>query len=400
MAGTAREADTLKELAGVSSRGRKLDKPVYHFSLSWAPGERPDRAGMLDAARSSLKSLGMDDRQAVIVEHTDRRHRHVHVVVNRVSAEDGRASSRSHDARKLSRWAHTWEREHDSVRCHRRQPQALERVVDTIKRVFKREPSPVPEPAPQRSRRCPGRRDRSESDRREWARLYDRQRAEPSREPSRERAERCELNRQQREQVRLAAERRAAAEIAVPKASAELHRHRTYYSDNDRVRDAADAAEARLPKHPDPDNPSQRTLAVSDAMFDRLSDAIRDPWSLERHAIAAVRARHSHDAEARARAEQDYHRPTVERECERLRKAYKSAWRCGLADSPEPEPGYKTAAEASVLGHYRYAHLQGTFRDACRSVERQRWEPDRDDRHHRAAPEQSRGRDDDYGPER
>ena len=104
MAGTAREADTLKRLAGVSTRGRKLDKPVYHYSLSWSPEERPGRSEMLEAARGSLKALGMSDRQAIVVEHTDRKHRHVHVVVNRVSPEDGRAASISNDARTLSRW--------------------------------------------------------------------------------------------------------------------------------------------------------------------------------------------------------------------------------------------------------------------------------------------------------
>ncbi len=65
MAGTARDAVVLKELAGVSAQGRKLTKPVYHYSLSWAPEERPDRAEMLGAARGSLAALGMSDRQAL-----------------------------------------------------------------------------------------------------------------------------------------------------------------------------------------------------------------------------------------------------------------------------------------------------------------------------------------------
>ena len=61
--------------------------------------------------RESFKTLGMRDRQALIVQHTDRAHRHCHIVVNRVSPEDGRAASRTHDARALSAWARTWERE-------------------------------------------------------------------------------------------------------------------------------------------------------------------------------------------------------------------------------------------------------------------------------------------------
>ena len=140
MAGTAREADTLKRLAGVSTRGRKLDKPVYHYSLSWSPDERPVRAEMLEAARGSLQALGMADRQALVVEHTDRAHRHVHVVVNRVSADDGRAASSSNDARTLSSWARTWEREHGVVRCRRRRAPVLERAAASLTRIIKRQP--------------------------------------------------------------------------------------------------------------------------------------------------------------------------------------------------------------------------------------------------------------------
>ena len=62
---------------------------------------------------SSLKVLGLDDRQAVIVAHNDGRTPHVYVVANRVSPEDGRAA-------KLSRWAESYEREQGQIRCHRR----------------------------------------------------------------------------------------------------------------------------------------------------------------------------------------------------------------------------------------------------------------------------------------
>ena len=83
----------------------------------------------------SLKALGMEDRQAFVVAHNDTRHPHLHVVVNRVSAEDGRAANRSNDRLKLSRWAERWEREHGGLRCkrraeHNRRRAAGEWVVD------------------------------------------------------------------------------------------------------------------------------------------------------------------------------------------------------------------------------------------------------------------------------
>ena len=120
MAATTQYAGELKHLAGGSRAGRPLAKPVYHYTLSWAEDERPDRAQMSRAVDESLKALGMEDRQAFVVAHNDTRHRHLHVVVNRVSAEDGRAASRSNDRLRLSRWAERWEREHGGIRCARR----------------------------------------------------------------------------------------------------------------------------------------------------------------------------------------------------------------------------------------------------------------------------------------
>ena len=55
-----------------------------------------------------------------MVAHNDTRHPHVHVVVNRVSAENGRAAPRGNDRLKLSRCAERWEREHGGLRCKRR----------------------------------------------------------------------------------------------------------------------------------------------------------------------------------------------------------------------------------------------------------------------------------------
>ena len=198
MAATARDADALKELAGVSAKGRKLTKPVYHFSLSWARDEKPDQATMLGAAQDSLRSLGMQDRQAVVIEHRDRPHPHVHVVVNRVSPEDGRAASNSHDARTLSTWAANWEREHGGIRCLRRLRRRGRdcspggrasrrrarrrsagrasscRVPADRRRVRRRR---IPDDHRQR-RRGLGRRDRSPAERKQWAELYQRHRAD------------------------------------------------------------------------------------------------------------------------------------------------------------------------------------------------------------------------------
>ena len=45
MAATASRSEDLKQLAGVKAGGRALEKPVCHYSLSWAKDEKPEPEG-------------------------------------------------------------------------------------------------------------------------------------------------------------------------------------------------------------------------------------------------------------------------------------------------------------------------------------------------------------------
>ena len=120
MAATVSYAPELKELAGVRAGGRRLEKPVAHYSLSWSPSEKPPQATMVNAARASLRALGLEQHQAVLVAHRDGTTPHVHVVANRVSIEDGRAAPLSQSRLELSRWAEAYERTQGRIRCPRR----------------------------------------------------------------------------------------------------------------------------------------------------------------------------------------------------------------------------------------------------------------------------------------
>ena len=90
MAATSSRSEELKQLAGVKAGGRALEKPVCHYSLSWGKDEKPNLQAMGRAVAESLEKMGLADRQAVMIAHRDTEHPHVHVVVNRVSVEDGR----------------------------------------------------------------------------------------------------------------------------------------------------------------------------------------------------------------------------------------------------------------------------------------------------------------------
>ena len=134
MAATAEASPELKRLAGGAATGRKLEKPVCHYSLNWAKEEKPDRQEMRRAAEASLKALGMERHQALIVSHRDGQP-HVHVIANRVDPESGQAAGLSRSKLRLSKWAERYEREQGKIRCPARERnnkrrEAGERVVD------------------------------------------------------------------------------------------------------------------------------------------------------------------------------------------------------------------------------------------------------------------------------
>ena len=119
-------ANELKQSAGLKA-GRKLQAPVYSYSLAWHPSEQPTQADMIDAARATLKTLGLDDRQALIVGHNDTDHPHVHVIVNRVCPTTGRAAVMSNDQLKLQEWALKYERSRGQNLCPQRAKNAQDR---------------------------------------------------------------------------------------------------------------------------------------------------------------------------------------------------------------------------------------------------------------------------------
>ena len=79
------------------------------------------------AVTESLEVMGLADRRVVMVAHRDTAQPYVHVVVNRVSVEDGRAAKLGNSYLKLSRWAEGYEREQGHIRCPQRVENNAER---------------------------------------------------------------------------------------------------------------------------------------------------------------------------------------------------------------------------------------------------------------------------------
>ncbi len=81
----------------------RVEKPVYHLIVSFAPDEKLGQAAALEVVERTLRDLGLEEHQALIVAHDDTGHQHVHVMLNRVHPETTRAWRTSHDYARIER---------------------------------------------------------------------------------------------------------------------------------------------------------------------------------------------------------------------------------------------------------------------------------------------------------
>jgi hypothetical protein len=82
-----------KQMEEVASESARIQKPVWHTSLSWPPGESVSREQKIAAAEMYCELMGapFDRHQVAIYEHHDKPHEHIHVYINRVPIDGGPA---------------------------------------------------------------------------------------------------------------------------------------------------------------------------------------------------------------------------------------------------------------------------------------------------------------------
>lgn len=141
MAATAMDSDRLKrahheaeqaklpEDERADYRSSKASKNhVFHYSLAWdgkTEGDTLTREEMTKAAYDSMRALGADHLQAMIVAHDSKTNPHVHVMLNRVNPETGRVETPESNAKyRLSEWALGYERDRGQVLCKVREENA------------------------------------------------------------------------------------------------------------------------------------------------------------------------------------------------------------------------------------------------------------------------------------
>ena len=92
-----------REMEAAAGQSSRTEKPVYHLSISFDELDRPSREQMRAAVEEMLRDLGLEEHQAFMVAHDDSAHPHVHVMVNRVHPETGKAAPLAHDYAKVER---------------------------------------------------------------------------------------------------------------------------------------------------------------------------------------------------------------------------------------------------------------------------------------------------------
>lgn len=93
-------ASYMTATAALSPRTRKA---AYHMMIAWHERERPTPDQMQAIARQTLELAGLAEHEALIMGHGDKRHAHLHILLNRVHPVTGRAWKTSHDYARFDR---------------------------------------------------------------------------------------------------------------------------------------------------------------------------------------------------------------------------------------------------------------------------------------------------------
>lgn len=88
----SRRADIVaKQMEKTASESSRCQHPLYHTSLNWHPDDQPTEEQMKTVAKGYLDHMDLAEHQAVVVAHNDTAYAHVHIAVNRIHPERGKA---------------------------------------------------------------------------------------------------------------------------------------------------------------------------------------------------------------------------------------------------------------------------------------------------------------------
>jgi hypothetical protein len=85
----------------VAKLSRRVEKPVFHISIRFAPGESLSKDKLIEITNEVAKEFGFADNQYISVLHKDTAQQHFHIVANRVGF-DGKVAKDSNSYRRMA----------------------------------------------------------------------------------------------------------------------------------------------------------------------------------------------------------------------------------------------------------------------------------------------------------
>ena len=82
-----------KQLEASSQLNSRIEHPAIHFSLSFAPGEKPDAETLKKISQQFLTAMGFENNLYFVASHDDRQHFHLHIGASRINLKGKCVSS-------------------------------------------------------------------------------------------------------------------------------------------------------------------------------------------------------------------------------------------------------------------------------------------------------------------
>jgi hypothetical protein len=90
-----------KIMSATAALSKRCARACLHTIIAWHPDEQPTAEIMQEIALRTLSLAGLAEHQAFVIGHGDKAHPHLHMMINRVHPETGRAWSDAHSHRRF-----------------------------------------------------------------------------------------------------------------------------------------------------------------------------------------------------------------------------------------------------------------------------------------------------------
>lgn len=103
--------DLTRQMVNVSKLNKKVEKPVFHFSIRPHQEDRLTREQFIEIGHKCAEEFGLTDNQYVIILHKDAKQHHIHIVANRVGF-DGKVAKDTYSINRMQRFTRRMEEEY------------------------------------------------------------------------------------------------------------------------------------------------------------------------------------------------------------------------------------------------------------------------------------------------